>query len=915
MSEFLGEAQVVIRPDTTKFRAELTAQLAIATRGLAIPIPVVGTPASLVALRTELLATTTSMGRNATAAQAVGAAHAKAAAGVRAHTVSQGQLEKGVLASSLSLLGVRGATLAASGSFLAGAAAVTLFAKSVGLAANLETELNVFRVTAGATADEMTRVAEAARALGKDVSLPAVSAGDAAQAMTELAKAGLDVEDAIAGARGVLQLATAAQIDNAAATELAASALNAFGLAGADATHVADLFAGASLAAQGSITDIGIALQQASAAARNAGLSFEDTIAFLALLAKNGVQGSDAGTLLRTTLSRLIAPTDRANKVLEGLNVAILDAQGSLRPEVFADLERALQGLGTERERQQASFRIFGESLRAQTIFAREGVQGLNEMRQETNQAGLAAEVAGARTEGFAGDVENLSNQLGTLGTTIGQAVLPPLSALVQTLAGGVGGINTFIDQMRDLREGIKGLDTPQPGGGFLAGLSGAVGDFTRDAVPGLRNVRGAIVDMGEDGTKSTQLLTAGLGGLRQEMLALRAHAVPAIEDISRAFQGLSPEQILGRQAGLEEREVLARIGGDTDTIIAALRTRQEELEKQIATTTVQRRPELRRQLENQLLATIEEIASIEQGLATEAKRRVDEAQQARDERQRAILATFDLRVARQQNRVIEASFTATLQDDLKSQQRLSRILRSIITSGKLGAADLAKFARDLITTTGEIKRINQEIKEARKAERRERLSRIQEELSLDVDIARATGNEGAQRRALQAEIKFFQERIRATRKGSLERKRWLLELRRAQAELRELKGEAAGTGRAFRELAFEFLQTQQGFAANLLGNLLPGSATAGTVGGGNGPGAAGTGGELAVGARGVGAGLGREAQISEARGAGVSRAQASSTNEILRQILRVLKDVHRGTGHPEARYTQVAAGAAMDVM
>ena len=66
----------------------------------------------------------------------------------------------------------------------------------------------------------MKRVSEAAKQLGADITLPAVSAASAANAMAELAKAGLSVNQAIAATRGVLQLATAASIDNAQAVQL-----------------------------------------------------------------------------------------------------------------------------------------------------------------------------------------------------------------------------------------------------------------------------------------------------------------------------------------------------------------------------------------------------------------------------------------------------------------------------------------------------------------------------------------------------------------------------------------------------------------------------------------------------------------------------------------------------------------------
>ncbi len=71
--------------------------------------------------------------------------------------------------------------------------AITVFAKAVKSFADLNRNLDVFQATAGATADEMDRVREASIKLGADLTLPSVSAGDAAGAMVELAKAGLSV--------------------------------------------------------------------------------------------------------------------------------------------------------------------------------------------------------------------------------------------------------------------------------------------------------------------------------------------------------------------------------------------------------------------------------------------------------------------------------------------------------------------------------------------------------------------------------------------------------------------------------------------------------------------------------------------------------------------------------------------------
>jgi TP901 family phage tail tape measure protein len=374
-----------------------------------------------------------------------------ASAAAKERAASEALLARGIGATGLSALGARGATLAASGEFLIGAAAATAFFKSVQLAAGLEEQLNVFKETAGATADEMERVSEAAKDLGADITLPAVSANDAAEAMTELSKAGLSVDDAIDSARGTLQLATAAQLDNAEAVNITASALNAFGLQGIEAVHVADLLAGAANEAQGGIGEMGGALSSVASVARQAGLSLEDTIALLTLLAKNGIQGQEAGTALRVALIRLIAPTDRAAKVLHNLDVNVLDAQGHVRPEIFGDLGKAVEGLGA-RQRNMALNTIFGtRAIRTQAVLGREGAEGLNAMREATNQAGLAENLAAARTQGFTGKVEALKSGAETLGESLGELTIGPLGTLITDLSTGAEAATNLTEALKKL--------------------------------------------------------------------------------------------------------------------------------------------------------------------------------------------------------------------------------------------------------------------------------------------------------------------------------------------------------------------------------------------------------------------------------------------------------------------------------
>ncbi|MDJ1631043.1 phage tail tape measure protein [Bacillus velezensis] len=64
-----------------------------------------------------------------------------------------------------------------------------------------------------------------------------------------------------------------------------------------------------------------------SAVAAGMGLSFKDTSTALAVFAQNGLKGSDAGTSLKTMLSRLVPMTDGAYTTMESLGLVSLDTK------------------------------------------------------------------------------------------------------------------------------------------------------------------------------------------------------------------------------------------------------------------------------------------------------------------------------------------------------------------------------------------------------------------------------------------------------------------------------------------------------------------------------------------------------------------------------------------------------------
>ena len=316
--------------------------------------------------------------------------------------------------------------------------------------------LNEIQAVSGATADQMRRVGDTAKALGGDLTLPATSAADAAAAMVELAKGGLSVDEAMKAAKGTLQLAAAAQTDGATAAEIQSSALNAFGLAAGQASRVADVLANTSNAAAGSIIDVGYSLKYVAPVAAALKISIEDTASAIGLLANQGVKGEQAGTSLRGILASLSSPSKEAKKAMDALGLSVFDAQGKfVGLRVFTDQLAKAKGRLTDQQFAAAASTAFGnEGLTAANALAAEGTKGFDEMAKAVARQGGAAEVAAARTKGLGGALEGFQSQVETLQIGIYEAIAPSLDKAVRAASEGltrltptvVSGIQTAVD-------------------------------------------------------------------------------------------------------------------------------------------------------------------------------------------------------------------------------------------------------------------------------------------------------------------------------------------------------------------------------------------------------------------------------------------------------------------------------------
>lgn len=359
------------------------------------------------------------------------------------------------------------------------------------------------------TAGNMELLRQAAIDAGADTSF---SAKEAAQAIDELAKAGVSTTDILKGGlAGAMSLAAAGSLEVADAAEIAATALTQFKLSGQDIPHLADLLAAGAGKAQGSVDDIGNALKQSGLVASQFGLSIEDTTGTLAAFASAGLIGSDSGTSFKTMLLALANPAKETKALMNELGISAYDASGkfvgmtNLAEQLKTKLADSTDGTKkmTQATRDQALAQIFGtDAIRAANVLYEQGAEGIQKWIDQVDDAGYAAVTASIKQDNLAGDLEKLGGSLDSVFIKGGSGAAEALRGLVQGAEDLVDAIGKIPTPILNAAVGIAGMTgaTALLAGAVISGLPKLLEfheSFNRIAPAGSR-ARSAIMGVGK---------------------------------------------------------------------------------------------------------------------------------------------------------------------------------------------------------------------------------------------------------------------------------------------------------------------------------------------------------------------------------------------------------------------------------
>ncbi|EMU9915454.1 phage tail tape measure protein, partial [Escherichia coli] len=264
------------------------------------------------------------------------------------------------------------------------------------------------------------------------------TASDAASGQSFLAMAGFTPQAIQAALPGVLNMALAGGVELGETADIGSNILTQFNLTADQMDQVGDTLTAAFTRTNTDLRALGETMKYTGPVAAKLGISLEEAAAMAGMLANNGLRGSDAGTAMRASLSRLASPPKAAADALKELGVSVADARGKMRPmeDVLLDLYKATQKYG---QVDQVSFfkDIAGEEafVGLQTLVAAAGSGELQKLTRELQGArGEADRVAKVMADNLDGDLKNLDSAWEGLRIRISDLVDGPLRSVTQWL-------------------------------------------------------------------------------------------------------------------------------------------------------------------------------------------------------------------------------------------------------------------------------------------------------------------------------------------------------------------------------------------------------------------------------------------------------------------------------------------------
>ena len=326
----------------------------------------------------------------------------------------------------------------------AGTVAVTKFAE-------VDKTMTLANQTMGNTTEEAELLDQA---MSEAAANSTFGMSDAAGAVLNFARAGLDAEQAAQALAPAMNLAAGegGNLDTVSAGLVAT--INGFGDSFEHAADYADVFAAACNNSALDVNSLSEAMSVAAPIFHAAGYTVQDAALYMGTMANNGIDANTAANSLKTGLARLAKPAKEGAEMMEKLGINVFNADGSMKDSV--EVQRLLHDSFaklSEQEQIAAASAIFGKNnMSSWLALINTAPESVGELAESLGKAsGTTDDMAKAMMGGFGGSIEKLKSSLDVLMYSLGKLAAEYLAPLIVKIQAG-------IDKFLSLDKGTKDL-------------------------------------------------------------------------------------------------------------------------------------------------------------------------------------------------------------------------------------------------------------------------------------------------------------------------------------------------------------------------------------------------------------------------------------------------------------------------
>lgn len=373
---------------------------------------------------------------------------------------------------------------------------------SINIYKDFEAAMSQVAAVSGETGSELEKLTQKAKDMGAETKF---TAAESAEAFNYMAMAGWKSKDMLDGIEGIMNLAAASGEDLATTSDIVTDALTAFGMTAKDSGHFADVLAAASSNANTNVAMMGETFKYVAPVAGTFKFSAEDTALAIGMMANSGIKASQAGTSLRSALTRLVKPTDEMQSTMVELGLAVQQVEHVVDQSKVDKLQGKIADKTATMEKAQISYNNAVAKYGASSAQAQKSAISL-----ETAQRKLA------QTSGDLSAAQAGSNKVVGIQNLL--------------LTDGKGKMKSFYDVMVQLRKSFIGMTEEQKAqaaatlfgqeamSGMLAIINASDADFQKLA-ESIKDCNGAAEEMAgiklDNLEGSITLLQSALDGVK----------------------------------------------------------------------------------------------------------------------------------------------------------------------------------------------------------------------------------------------------------------------------------------------------------------------------------------------------------------------------------------------------------------